>query len=63
MKTTLDEAAEMLEAAADMARHGHAAGARRVVEHALVALLTIENERPISTIWRGEWDSSVGGKR
>jgi hypothetical protein len=61
--TSLTDAVNLLRAAAQIAENGHAAGARRVAEHAVKALLEVENREPehvAEVLARREWNVSGG---
>lgn len=64
MSTTLDEAVNLLRAAVEIAANGHAAGARRVAEHAVRALLEVEARQPehvAEVLAKREWNVSGEG--
>jgi hypothetical protein len=61
--TSLTDAVNLLRAAAQIAENGHAAGARRVAEHAVRALIDIEgrqSEHVAEVLARRDWNVGNG---
>lgn len=61
--TSLADAVNLLRAATEIAENGHAAGARRVAEHAVRALLEVESRQPehvAEVIARRDWNVGSG---